>query len=407
MLAPSRQGGAFVKVLHFYKTYFPDSYGGIEQFIFQLAHGCGDRGVAVDVLSLSPSVDREVGRFDNHGVHRIRRDAEIASTGMSLGALKTFSDLARDADIIHLHYPWPFGDLIHMLASVGKPTVLTYHSDIVRQRLLAKLYHPLMTRFLRSVDSIVATSQNYLESSHTLRSYRHKTRVIPIGLDRATYPSVDAARRERWRSMLGERFLLFVGVLRYYKGLHVLLDALRGAPFSAVIVGAGPIEEELRLHAQRNGLSNVKFLGALSDEDKVALFDLSYVAVFPSHLRAEAFGISLLEAAMFGKPMITSEIGTGTSFINIHGETGLVVPSSDPDALREALRFVYANPDIAQQMGRRALSRFERLFTAGKMVDAHVSLYQDLLSNGAPARDRSERDGSGRIGPSQPHDDGA
>ncbi|MGJ4927672.1 glycosyltransferase family 4 protein [Bradyrhizobium sp. HKCCYLS2038] len=396
-----------MRILHFYKTYFPDTVGGTEQFIFQLAHGCVNRGIDVEVLSLSKTVRDDTRQVDNHRGHRIRRDAEIASTGMSLAAFGRFRSLAADADVIHLHYPWPFGDLVHLLAAVSKPTVLTYHSDIIRQRWLAKLYAPLQERFLRSVDKIVATSPNYLESSDTLRRHRDRTTVIPIGLDRTTYPKPDRARLAKWRAMFPGRFFLFVGVLRYYKGLHVLLEALRGTDYLTVIVGAGPIEQPLQSHAKRLGLSNVRFLGAVSDEDKVALLELSQSVVFPSHLRSEAFGISLLEGAMFGKPMISSEIGTGTSFVNIHNETGLVVAPNDPDALRQALVTMQDNPGLAEQMGANARLRYARYFTADRMVDSYLALYQELLfahcgagpGGGTPVKiARSHRAGRSAIG---------
>jgi O-antigen biosynthesis rhamnosyltransferase len=375
-----------LRILHFYKTYFPDSFGGTEQFIFQLAHGSAKRGIEVEVLSLSPIVRDETRHFDNHITHRVRRDIEFASTGISLAAFKKFSALAREADVLHLHYPWPFSDLVHLVTAVPKPTVLTYHSDIVRQRFLAKLYKPLMNRFLQSVDRIVATSPNYVESSETLRLYRYKTQVIPIGLDRSTYPNSDHSYLKKWRDQLGEKFFLFVGVLRYYKGLHILLEALRGTDYPLVIVGAGPIETELRRHVKHIGLSNVHFVGALAENDKVAIFELSYSVVFPSHLRSEAFGISLLEGAMFGKPMISSEIGTGTSFVNIHGETGLVVPPNNPDALREALVLMNDHPEMASRMGRNASLRFEQYFTADRMADRYIALYEELLSQ--PQRDQ-------------------
>jgi len=371
---------AQLRILHFYKTYFPDSYGGIEQFIYQLARGCALRGIDVDVLSLSPDVRDETRIVENHSVHRIRRTFELASTGFSFAAFAKFSSLARQADIVHYHHPWPFADIVHFLTRVSKPTVLTYHSDIIRQTRLLKFYKPLMEHFLRSVDRIVVTSQNYLETSDALRDYRHKTIVIPIGLDRSTYPVPDDAVLAEWRQKIPGRFFLFVGVLRYYKGLHILLDAIRGTGYPLVIVGAGPIEPELKSHAAQIGLSNVHFLGAVSDSDKVALLNLSYAVVSPSHLRSEAFGISLLEGAMFGKPMISSEIGTGTSFVNIHGETGLVVQPNDPDALREALQLLYQNPELADKMGRQAYHRYQNYFTADRMVDSYVNLYDELLS---------------------------
>jgi glycosyltransferase involved in cell wall biosynthesis len=373
-------GTAQLKVLHFFKTYFPDSFGGVEQFIYQLARGSARRGLDVSVLSLSPDVRSEKHLFENHFVHRVRRNFEIASTSISIRAFAKFADLAREADIVHYHYPWPFGDVVHFATAASKPTILTYHSDIIRQQRLLKLYKPLQSRFLKSVDRIVATSPNYLETSDTLNDYRDKTQVIPIGLDRSTYPKSDPARLAKWRDRIGERFFLFVGVLRYYKGLHVLLEALRGTDYSLVIVGAGPIEAELRLHAAQIGLTNLHFLGALSDDDKVALFELSYAVLFPSHLRSEAFGISLLEGAMFGKPMISSEIGTGTSYINVHGETGLVVPPNDPDSLREALRLLDNSPELAEKMGRDAYCRFQAYFTADQMVERYIKLYDEVLS---------------------------
>jgi rhamnosyl/mannosyltransferase len=149
------------------------------------------------------------------------------------------------------------------------------------------------------------------------------------------------------------------------------------------IVGHGPLEAELHAEASRLGLSNVHFLGALPDEDKVALLNLCYALVFPSHLRSEAFGISLLEAAMYGKPMISCEIGTGTTYINIANETGLVIPPEDPAALRQAMVALWGQPEWAAAMGRQAVFRFEELFSADAMVSAYAKLYRNLCEKGS------------------------
>jgi len=369
-----------LNILHFYKTYLPDSHGGVEQFIYQLAHGCAGRGLKVDVLSLSPDLGDETSWFENHTLHRVRRNLEIASTGISLRSIRRFAALARHADVVHYHHPWPFADIVHFLTRISKPAILTYHSDIVRQRRLLTMYRPLMKRFLGSVDRIVATSQIYLDSSQALSGFREKTVVIPIGLDRSTYPNPDTKLTARWSQELGKGFFLFVGVLRYYKGLHVLIEANRDLDYPLVIVGAGPIENELRSHAANVGLTRTRFLGALPDVDKVALFNLSYAVVFPSHQRSEAFGISLLEGAMFGKPMISSDIGTGTSYINNHGDTGLVVSPDDPCALREALHYLHDNPALAGEMGRRAHQRYLEYFTADQMVDRYIDLYREVIA---------------------------
>jgi rhamnosyl/mannosyltransferase len=369
-----------MRVLHFCKTYFPDSVGGIEQVIRQLCVGTGRLGVTNHVLSLSRDRDLAPFEFEGHTVHRARLDFELASNGVSLGAIGKLARMAREADVVHYHFPWPFTDMAHFLARVDKPTVLTYHSDIVRQKTLLRLYQPLKHRFLQSVDAIVATSPNYLASSAVLDRYRDKTRVITFGLDRTSYPEPDQARLDAWRAKVGPKFFLFVGVLRYYKGLHILLDAVAGTDYPVVIVGAGPIEQELKAHAERLGLKTVMFVGKVDDLDKVALLKLCYAVAFPSHLRSEAFGISLLEGAMFGKPMISSEIGTGTTYINIDGETGLVVPPSDHEALRAAMRTLWNDPQMASEMGRRAEARYWQLFTSAQMADDYTQLYQELVA---------------------------
>lgn len=367
------------RVLHFFKTYYPQTMGGVEQVIFQLAEGGGAYGNQAEVLYLSRGGAVRGEPFASHLIHCAPLDLELASTGFSLSALRHFSDLARDADLVHYHFPWPYMDLAHFLTRVHKPTVLTYHSDIVKQKTLLRLYSPLMHQFLKRVDRIVATSPNYVESSPTLQRYRDKVRVIPIGLDEATYPCPTDEKLAYWRKRVGERFFLFVGALRYYKGLAFLLEALRLSSFPVVVIGTGPEEAELKALSQRYGLMGIQFLGGLPDEDKVALLSLCYGLVFPSHLRSEAFGISLLEGAMFSKPMISCEIGTGTTFINVAGETGLVVPPADPTALAQAMRSLWEQPNMAAQMGRRARARFEQMFTAGSMVSSYATLYRELL----------------------------
>ncbi|MFG0805234.1 glycosyltransferase family 4 protein [Pseudomonas fluvialis] len=369
-----------MRVLHLFKTYYPESMGGIEQVIFQLCQSCRAHGIEGEVLTLSANPLPERVQVGSHWVQRARLDLNLASTGFSRDALAQFRLRARHADLIHYHFPWPFMDLLHFAAGLRKPTLLTYHSDIVRQKMLLRLYRPLMHRFLSSVDAIVTASPNYLETSRVLALYRDKTQVVPYGLDRQSYPAASPDVLEGWRTRFPAGFFLFVGVMRYYKGLHILLEACQNSHYPVLIVGAGPLESALREQAQRLRLSNVHFLGALPDADKIALLQLSRALVFPSHLRSEAFGISLLEGAMFGKPMISSEIGTGTSYINNHGETGLVVPPGDAAALRQAMDRLWVDADMAARMGAAAQQRYEQLFTAARMGQRMAEVYQQVMA---------------------------
>ncbi len=369
-----------MKILHVFKTYYPDSMGGVEAVIRQLTAATTPMGVSNRIFTLSWQANRQASlREGSVEIVRAQTHLEVASTPISLSALRMFRDEVAHADLVHYHYPWPFGDLLDLLSGRTRPAILTYHSDIVRQRLLMPAYRPLMRRFFAGVDAIVPTSPNYLQSSEILQEYQDKATVIPIGLDESCYPQPLPERLNHWRKEVGEDFFLFVGVLRYYKGLHILLDACANSSSRVVIVGAGPVEASLKQQAAELGLENVHFVGAVPDDDKVALLKLCKAVVFPSHLRSEAFGVTLLEGAMYGKPLISSEIGTGSSYVNIDGLTGLVVPPSNPDALREAMRRMEENPELVEQMGLRARERFLNLFTAQKMAKSYVELYERVL----------------------------
>ena len=273
-----------MRILHFYKTSFPDTMGGVEQVINQIARGASKLGVTTDVLSLTPDRVPRTIEIDGYLAHRARLDLQIASTGFSASAFLRFAQLAKQADVIHYHFPWPFMDVVHFATRVRKPTLVTYHSDIIRQKKLLKIYQPLQKLFLGDVDRIVATSPNYLATSDVLAKYKNKVSVIPIGLDKGTYPVPSSEKLAYWRDRLAPKFFLFVGVIRYYKGLHILIEAAQGTDYPIMIVGAGPIQEELKAQVEKLGITNVHFLGHLPDEDKVALLYLSYAVVFPSQL---------------------------------------------------------------------------------------------------------------------------
>jgi rhamnosyl/mannosyltransferase len=369
-----------LRILHVYKSYYPDTVGGIEQVIAQLGSALGSLGDESRVFTLSPRpVPRVLQRAEGE-IHRCRTTLEISSNPLSIGAFREFRQQLAWADVVHYQFPWPFADLLHTATARGKPSVVSYQSDIVRQKSLLRVYTPLMNHFLRSVDAVVATSPQYRDSSPVLARIPDKVRVIPNGIDEASYPAPSAQAIEGWRSVVGEGFFLFVGVLRYYKGLETLLRAAEGFEGQIVIAGTGPELAHLQETAARAGLANVRFVGSVSDEDKMCLLRLARAFVFPSHLRSEAFGMSLLEAAMSAKPMICCEIGTGTSYINADGETGFVVPPEDAQALSAAMRRLAQDSALAETMGAAARRRFEEQFTALRMARSYHALYRELAS---------------------------
>ena len=378
-----------MRVLHVYRTYFPETQGGLEEVIRQICLNTRRHGVESRVLCISPSVRPRVVRREEAAVFRSRLHLELASCSVSFQALPMFRRLLGWAEIVHYHFPWPFADVLHFAARVRQPTVVTYHSDIVRQRALAALYAPLMKRFLKSVDRIVCTSPNYFASSTVLPRFEDNVEIVPIGLAPESYPDAASEHLAEARARFGEGFFLFVGVLRYYKCLHILLDAMQGAPYRVVIVGSGPTEAELRKQARELRLDNVVFAGQVSDEIKMALIDLSRAVVFPSYMRSEAFGVTLLEGAMRGKPLISTEVGSGTSHVNVDLETGLVVTPASHRALREAMDRLHRQPDLAERLGDGARQRFHRLFSGELMGERYTHIYsalgrRHLLADGMP-----------------------
>jgi len=366
-----------VRVLHFFKTYWPDSFGGIERTIHAISRATAPLNVTSSVLSLSGTPADSPAQFDGHQIAKARLDLEVSSTGFSTEAPKLFRRLAAEADVIHYHFPWPFMDVVHFLARPHQPTLVTYHSDIVKQRFLRPIYSPLMHAFLSSATRIVCTSPNYLQSSRPLQRYRAKTDVIPIGIE-DRFPASSSPMPQDIRQALHGNYFLFVGVLRYYKGLDVLIEAAKLTGLPVVIAGDGPCRAELV--AQASGTNNIRFLHDVDDDRKLALLRNCLGFVFPSNQRSEAFGIALLEAAMMGRPMISCEIATGTSYINLHRETGLVVPPDDVGALAEAMIEVYRNRRQSEEWGRTARTRYRSRFTAEQMGTAYADLYRQLLN---------------------------
>jgi glycosyltransferase involved in cell wall biosynthesis len=368
-----------MRVLHFYKNALPETVGGVEQVIDQIARGTGPLGVENIILALSNTPSSNSFPLHGYELFTAKRNFELASNGFSWQSIGLFKQLATKADLVHYHFPWPFADLVHKLVSPKKPTVLTYHSDIVRQKMLLQLYRPLKQSFLKSVDHIVATSPNYLKTSGVLQTFTDKASVIPIGLDDQTYSKPDADLVKHFKECFGERFFFFIGAFRYYKGLNFLIKAAKVVPYPIVLAGSGPIEKELKSYVQHHQLKNVFFIGQVSEENKCALLEACYGLVLPSNLRSEAFGVTLLEGAMFGKPLISCEIGTGTSYINIGQETGLVIPPSNLKALADAMTWLWTHPEESQEMGHKARARYVALFTAKNMAQSYFELYQKLV----------------------------
>ena len=365
-----------MKVLHVFKTYLPDNFKGIERVIWSIAEATARKGIEASVLTVSPNPQAQPFRIAHHLVYQAKRNLSVASTDISAEFVWKLRDLSRKFDIVHYHFPWPMMDFASLFAARQTASLVTYHSDVVKQQTLLKVYGPLMRHFLTNIDRIVATSPNYVETSTVLRDFPAKTSIIPIGIE-GTVSQPPPETVARWRQAVGTGFFLFIGAPRYYKGLSFLVEAARMRPDARVVL-AGARAQDLAGYGDIP--ANVIALGEVSDADKEALLGLARAFVLPSHLRSEAFGVVLVEAARSGVPMITCEIGTGTTYVNKHSETGLAVPPEDPQALARAMAEL-GNAELATRFGQNARRRFEELFTDERMADLYIEEYGRLLAS--------------------------
>ncbi len=364
-----------MRILHVYKDY-PPVIGGIEGHIRLLAEAQAQRGLEVTVLATSP--DRRTSIDQEHGVRVVRagRLGELASTPISLRLVR---QLRRErADVVHVHMPYPLAELAELTMGGGRPCVVTYHSDVVRQRTWAGLLGPLRRRFLRRTRCVLATSAAYVRSSPTLSRMRDKCRVVPLGVDIDRF--AEPERTVRSPIDVDGQVVLFVGRFRHYKGLSVLVEAMTRLDANLVLVGDGAergrLERQIRHSPAR---SRVSILSDVTDEELPGCYARADVVVLPSTERSEAFGLTLVEAMASGTPVVSTELSTGTSEVNEHGVTGLVVPPDDPAALRDALHTLLADTALRQRMGRAASHRARASYAANQMVDATLDAYEDAL----------------------------
>ncbi|MFL6254382.1 MAG: glycosyltransferase [Pyrinomonadaceae bacterium] len=356
--------------------FYPPHRGGMESHLQAL---CGQLRAEVNVEVLVSSDDRRTVEevLDSVKVTRVGTLFDFAAAPVCPGLVRRIRD--SRADIVHLHWPHPAALLAYLASGHAGRLVLTYHSDVVRQKVLGGMFRPVLRRVLERADALIAASPNYVESSPVLRQFKSKCSVIPFGVPLEEFDRVDALEVEQLRARFGPRIVLGVGRLIYYKGFEHLVRAMKEVDGRLVIIGEGPLRGALEQEAERAGVSGrVNFLGHV--ENVVPYYHAADVFALPSIARSEAFGIVQLEAMACRKPVVNTRLDSGVTYVSVDGVTGLTVPPADSEALAAALNKLLEDTALRALYGRAARLRVEREFDLETMGRRTRQLYEEVMA---------------------------
>lgn len=380
-----------MRVLHVGKFYAPHK-GGMETYLELLCRELKS-SVEVDVIVSSEDRQKSSQVLDGVRITRLPKWFMVASAAIGPGLIEEIR--SSSADIVHLHVPHPTATLAWLACGHPGRLVVSYHSDIVRQKMLGAAFNPLLRAVLRRASAIIAASQNYIESSPVLRELRERCEVIPYGVDLDYFAQVDDGEVARIRAAAGPRIVLAVGRLVSYKGFEYLIRAMAEVEARLILVGDGPLRESLLAEARRRGVDG-KVLFVHGAEDLRPYYRAADVLVLPSITRAEAFGIVQLEAMACGKPVVNTILDSGVVFVSVSGQTGLGVPPRDSAALAGAINRLLNDAGLRVRLGAAARERVEREFTVELMAQRTLALYERIMSAQPGERCSSGRFSLGR-----------
>ena len=372
-----------MKILELGKFY-PPHQGGIETLLRSLSKGFVELGADLDCVVANDVARTQREVIEGVRVHRLASYGLAFSTSLCPSYLR--APRRFPADLWHMHFPNPLADLACLAGAKRTPLVLSYHSDVIRQANLLRLYGPILRRILDRATRIVVATPKHIEHSAWLGAYQEKCEVIPYGINQERFamtPALAARVAELRAEAGGRRILLNVGRLVGYKGQRYLIDAARELDAVVWIVGTGPLEAELKQQARDLGLADrVRFWGGVDDTGLPALFHACDVFLLPSITPNEAFGLVQVEAMACGKPVISCSLASGVPFVNLHERTGLVVPPCDADALVRAVRRLLEDAPLREQYGAAALRRAREEFDEPVMVRRYWECFERLLGAG-------------------------
>jgi glycosyltransferase involved in cell wall biosynthesis len=366
-----------VKVLHLGKLCPPDE-GGIELFSYDLLEYLSSKSIKADLLCFGKKTFKD--SYKDFDFYSCKMNIKLNSAPLSWNFVKTFKKIAKNYDLIHVHSPNPLAEVLSLFTS--KKVVVHWHSDIVKQKFSYKLYKPIQQAFLKKADKIICTSPQYLESSEQLKNVKNKAVIIPSGLnpERLNSDKEDEKMKMVFDKLRGKKIVFALGRLVEYKGFKYLVEAGQyiGDDIAIIIAGSGPLYNDLNKRIYELNLQNKVFLIGRINIISSYMKNCD-IFCLPSITRNEAFGLVLVEALYFGKPLITTDVkGSGMNYVNKHNITGLIVPPKDPKALAEAINKVLTDKKLYEKFSYSAKKRFKE-FEISNIGNQILKLYEEVL----------------------------
>lgn len=370
-----------MKILHLGKFCPTIIEGGIENFCSDLLEYFNSKGIKADLLCF----DRNTFQDKYKGFHffACETNFKLYSAPISKYYFTMFKQIAKYYDIIHIHSPNPLAEFLAIHAN--KKIIIHWHSDIVKQKFIYYFfYRSIQRRVLKKADRIICTSPQYLETSKQLLKFKDKAIVIPLGLNPARlnnhYPE-DKNLEMIMKQISNKQIILSIGRLVEYKGFNYLIESANYLPKDKVILiaGEGPMYKKLNNKIKKLHLENkVYLLGKIRDIS--TLIKKSDLFCLTSVTRNEAFGLVLLEALYFGKPIITTNVeGSGMNYVNRNDITGMTVPVGNPEMLASSINKILSDKKLYNTFSKNALERFKE-FDISSIGEKILKLYKELLS---------------------------
>lgn len=373
-----------IRVLQIGKFFEPYK-GGIELVSLSLAEALNNKEIQCDVLCFAHD-NSESNESFGFNVFRAKSILRFGSTCISLDFIKILKRVADNYDILHVHLPNPMAHLAILLCRPKAKIVLHWHSDIIRQKVFARFYKPLLKRLISKASAIIGATIAHVDESDFSDMFYKKKVVIPYIFDHHSLSerALDNAAVEKIRNQfVGKKILFSIGRHVYYKGFANLVLALKflSDDYVVVIGGAGPDEEVLRETICREGLMDRAYLvGRLSDKALVDYLDASTIFVMPSNFRSEMYGMVQLEAFARSRPVICTNIPrSGVAYVGAHGVTGLTVPINSPKAIADAVEAI-SSPPRYQAYCIDSYRWVRSEYDNEKLVRLHIQTYNAILN---------------------------